>query len=277
MIKHHHIRPNSICSIIYIPKSPIQPHEETHHQMGDSHVSSSPNPDPPYRIFGYGSLIWKPIPFGVVDRIPCYVDTHVRRFWQLSEDHRGTPAAPGRVVTLLPTPAYTATVASLPDTQPHAVTDHPSRYGIHPDLSRRRTYGVVYVIGAGWVDRVREYLGVREVNGYGVEKVSVTVVGGGGKEQMEAEVYIGGDQNPQYAPLLSLTHTAQHIHRACGPSGPNKEYLYSLREALRTLAALDDELDEGGEAGGHEDRYVEELYRLVKALDEKQEGGCATD
>lgn len=51
-------------------------------------------------IFGYGSLIFKPPP-GVEKAVAGYITGYVRRFWQMSHDHRGTPDAPGRVVTLI--------------------------------------------------------------------------------------------------------------------------------------------------------------------------------
>jgi hypothetical protein len=65
-----------------------------------------------YWIFGYGSLIWKfallPLQTNVRPpphfdrRIPGFITSYIRRFWQSSIDHRGTPEAPGRVVTLIP-------------------------------------------------------------------------------------------------------------------------------------------------------------------------------
>ena len=41
-------------------------------------------------IFGYGSIVWKP-EIRFVNRLEGHVKGYIRRFWQLSEDHRGVP------------------------------------------------------------------------------------------------------------------------------------------------------------------------------------------
>jgi len=54
-------------------------------------------------VFGYGSLVWKP-PAGAEQntRLVGYVEGYRRVWCQASTDHRGTPEAPGSVVTLVP-------------------------------------------------------------------------------------------------------------------------------------------------------------------------------
>ncbi|KAF3120877.1 hypothetical protein TWF594_003499 [Orbilia oligospora] len=159
-------------------------------------MSNPLNDGEDFWIFGYGSLIWKPPPtfdFG-------------------SEDHRGTPEAPGRVVTLIA----------------HE-TDEP-------------VWGAAYLIAPAEVERIKAYLDLREINGYTIHRHPV--YHNLPREESEdvpnpisAIVYIGTPDNPQFVgPPESIHALAQHILNSRGPSGENKEYLYNLYTALEQLA-----------------------------------------
>ena len=55
------------------------------------------------KIFGYGSMVWKPpVPEEAIkQKYPAVINGFFRRFWMKSSDHRGTVARPGFVVTLI--------------------------------------------------------------------------------------------------------------------------------------------------------------------------------
>lgn len=185
-----------------------------------------------YWLFGYGSLIWKPPPH-YVERVPGYVRGFVRRFWQSSNDHRGTPESPGRVVTLI-SKEYWLTL------------DDPHPYG-EDDV----TWGVAYRIDPTYEKEVRKYMDFREKNGY--TEMTVDFYPNGQTPTVKCSVYIGEPSNEAFVGPQNVERTAQLIATSRGPSGENKEYLFCLHDALQQLHP------EG-------DRHIEDLTERVLKL-----------
>jgi cation transport regulator ChaC len=147
-------------------------------------------------VFGYGSLIWK-ADFPYLERRPARIRGWARRFWQGSHDHRGTPDAPGRVVTLIRDPA--SICAGMAYCVSHDVFDH---------------------------------LDYREKNGY--QRVAITLEFGPG-DTIEGLVYIADQDNHAFLGAADELEIARHIAAAEGPSGANRDYLLHLAAALREL------------------------------------------
>jgi len=158
-------------------------------------------------IFGYGSLVWRPA-FEFSTRRPAYVTGYMRRFWQASPDHRGTDEAPGRVVTLL------------------AETN-------------AQTWGMAYQIAPENSDEILDQLDYREKAGYERHTVALhdTV-----ERAVFADglIYIASPGNPNFVGESSLEEVAAIARVAHGPSGPNREYVLRLHEALVEMGASDD-------------------------------------
>lgn len=151
-------------------------------------------------LFGYGSLIYK-ADFPWVERRPARIQGWVRRFWQGSHDHRGTPQAPGRVVTLVP--------------EPEAVCVGMA-YRITPD--------------------VFDHLDYREKNGYLRFSTDMHL---DHEAHAQGLVYIATEDNAAFLGPASDQEIAAQIARSVGPSGPNSDYLLRLAAALRDLKAHD--------------------------------------
>ena len=151
-------------------------------------------------LFGYGSLIYK-ADFPYIERRPASIAGWTRRFWQGSHDHRGTPEAPGRVVTLVP--------------EPGAVC-----------------HGMAYLI----TPAVFAHLDHREKNGY-LRFASEILFDDGAIA--EGLVYIATSDNEAFLGEDSEQAIAAQIARSVGPSGPNREYLTSLALALRDMGKHD--------------------------------------
>lgn len=194
--------------------------------------AATSEPTGEFWIFGYGSLIWKPPPH-FDRRVPGWVTGYVRRFWQASQDHRGTPEAPGRVVTLLDRDFW----ASLNDTH---------------ESAPEKVWGVAYRIAADRAAEVREYLDIREINGYTIHYTPFYPADN--QDTFSTMVYIGTPENPQFTGPQDVQTLAEHIYRSTGPSGPNRDYLLGLETALDELSP---------ESG---DEHVTDLSNRVRAL-----------
>jgi len=164
-------------------------------------------------VFGYGSLIYK-IDFPYRRREVATIEGWKRRFWQGSHDHRGTPEAPGRVVTLLPSAG---------------------------SVCRGMAYEVEHT--------VFEHLDHREKNGYQRHRVEIERIETG--DTVNGTLYVAGTDNPAFLGPADPDELVEHILRAHGPSGSNREYLLNLDQALREI--------------GEEDAHVADLAERVSA------------
>ncbi len=130
-----------------------------------------------------------------------------RRFWQGSTDHRGTPEAPGRVVTLLPAPGELC-------------------------------WGLVYRVEPERRSEVLQRLDQRESGGF--ERLELEVrFADEARAPRAAIVYVAGEGNPNYLGPASLGSMIAQMRASHGPSGANAEYVLRLAESLRGLGAED--------------------------------------
>lgn len=172
-------------------------------------MSTAEQSGDPVWLFAYGSLIWRPdIP--VLDERPAQARGWMRRFWQGSHDHRGTPSAPGRVVTLV--------------AQADQVCE-----------------GVAYQLDQSVIRQTFEALDHREKNGY--ERAIVTLQGSEGLS-FDAVTYLAPPDNFAWLGDAPIDQMAAQIAHSHGPSGANRDYLFGLAEALRARRVLDEHVFE---------------------------------
>lgn len=148
-------------------------------------------------LFGYGSIMWK-TGFNFEDCQPSQADGWCRRFWQASTDHRGTPEQPGRVVTLAQSPGESC-------------------------------WGLAYQLPFEQVESIIEELDLREKGGYERVKIPLQLSTG---QELTALTYVAKPDNPYFLGAASDAEIAQQINRSTGPSGPNTDYIMSLKRTL---------------------------------------------
>ncbi len=176
-----------------------------------------------------------------------------------SEDHRGTPTAPGRVVTLI-SRSYWETLSD-----PH--------HGTAPD----RVWGVAYRILPDRVAEVKDYLDIREINGYTIHYTpfhpatelttnpNPNPTTPAATSPINTLVYIGTPDNEQFVGPQEPQALAEHIFRSAGPSGLNRDYLWGLEQALGELSPESS------------DEHVSDLSERVRAVAEREVARAAVE
>lgn len=213
-------------------------------------------------IIGYGSLIFKPPPLYSF-RVTGYLQGYIRRFWQSSSDHRGTPKSPGRVATLISFEDLLQNPNLHRDLSPHELQ------AINESRPEELiVWGAAYYIAPEHVEEMKKYLDVREQDGYTTHSISFKIteyqktaytlsilenlpVDESNTYHIESTVYIGTLDNPSFIGPEEIVETANIIHSSSGPSGPNVEYLVNLVQALGKLSP------------DVEDLYLENLLALA--------------
>jgi cation transport regulator ChaC len=158
-------------------------------------------------IFGYGSIIWRPS-FSYEHACPAVLRGLRRRFWQGSTDHRGTPEAPGRVVTLV----------------------------AEPDAD---CWGMAFSIAAANAQEVLAGLDHRESGGYVRHAIEIEF---GDGTRTPALTYLAKPGNANFLGPAPLDEVAEQVRTSVGPSGANSDYVGRLAAALRDMEIYDEEV-----------------------------------
>eukprot|EP01084_Bolivina_argentea_P131511 232115_1 len=169
----------------------------------------------PLWLFGYASVCWNPS-FPFIDKCHAYVNGFIRRFWQQSTDHRGTPSSPGLVMTL---------ISNLD------INTLENKYSIKHSKFKtdKNVYGRAYRIPDNKIEEVVKDLDFREKGGYSRMITKIHLVKNNKIEIVNGLVYVAKIDNPHFR-YLSMDECVPIIAKSIGPSGKNIDYLYNLNQ-----------------------------------------------
>lgn len=131
----------------------------------------------------------------------------------------------------------------------------------HHSAAPERVWGTAYRIKADRVAEVKEYLDIREINGYTIHYTPFHPAPSSASisTPIRTLVYIGTPDNEQFVGPQDPQALAEHIYRSEGPSGLNRDYLWELEKALDGLSP---------ESG---DQHISDLGERLRAI-AKREG-----
>ena len=152
----------------------------------------------PLHIFAYGSLIWK-TPFEPVARRRVVARGWHRQFCMRLRSFRGTPEAPGLMMSLMSGGRYVGLALEVAQASEREVLD---------GLARREFPFVETMLDRRWLTLDSE------------------------EGLLRALVFWAGPKGPGISRNLPLEVAAAQIARACGPVGSNAEYLRNTVASL---------------------------------------------
>jgi len=127
------------------------------------------------------------------------------------------------------------------------------------DGAPEKVWGTAYRIEASRVAEVKEYLDIREINGYTIHYTPFHPADG--SATIRTLVYIGTPENDQFVGPQDPQALAEHIYKSRGPSGLNRDYLLELEKALDELSP------ESGDA------HVTDLSNRLRQIERRAERG----
>ncbi|KAF6027055.1 CHAC2 [Bugula neritina] len=177
-------------------------------------------------VFGYGSLMWSQ-GFRYEEKVCGYVKGFKRRFWQGSEDHRGEPGKPGRVLSVF-------------------------KSGDPNDI----VLGVAFKIPEEDEELVRQNLIVRET-GYDVIETLFYPIGSSDTHSAQPivlELFLANQNTSTYLGPASERDIAWQIYHSKGLRGSNLDYFLRVVSSCKNLFP------------NNSDRHLEQIEQEVRQI-----------